>query len=99
MLHLFTCPVSLRGSLSRHCLAEMCHFGIQIIQPISFLFVLNSKESLFVCDPFRKESPNLSQGRYFAKPPTSSERYGRPCVLKCGVYYSFFARDFLFKGA
>ena len=60
------CLVSLRGSLSRHCLAEMCHFGIPIIRPISFLLVLNSKESLFVCDPFRKESPYLSQGRYFA---------------------------------
>ena len=28
----FPCLVSLRGSPSRHCLAEMCHFGIPIIQ-------------------------------------------------------------------
>ena len=92
------CLVSLRGSLSRHCLAEMCHFGIPIIRPISFLFVLNSKESLFVCDPFCKERPYLSQGRYFAKRPTSSERYERPCDLQ-RVVYRFFAQDFLFKGA
>ena len=92
------CLVSLRGSLSRHYLAEMCHFGIPIIRPISFLVVLNSVESLFVCDPFRKESPCLSQERYFAKPLTSSERFERPYVLQCGVY-CFFAQDFLFKGA
>ena len=66
MLHLFPClQVSLRGSPSRHFLAEMCHLGIPIIRPITFLFVLNSRQ--FVCDPFRKESPYLSQGRSFAK--------------------------------
>ena len=94
----FPCLVSLRGSPSRHCLAEMCHFGVPIIRPISFHFVLNSRQSLFVCDPFRKESPYLSQGRSFAKPLTSSERYEQPYVLQRGVYFVCFERDFLFKG-
>ena len=33
-----SCLVCLRGSSSRHCLAEVYHLGITIIPPISFLF-------------------------------------------------------------